>query len=138
MIGFSPANRDAQGVVGQRALDVFAPFNDENPVIHVVEKAGGVQILPALHAVHIEMIDHMLAAVFIHQRKGRAGNAVAGDLLLDYSNYSVESVFEKIKHGHVKIIYSYLTRKNMVIVASSGAAIVTSNGERLIAYAYPE
>jgi hypothetical protein len=68
----------------------------------------------------------------------RAGNAVAGDLLLDYSNYSVESVFEKIKHAHVKIIYSYLTRKNMVIVTSSGAAIVTSNGERLIAYAYPE
>lgn len=68
----------------------------------------------------------------------RAGNAAAGDLLLDYSNYSVESVFEKIKHAHVKIIYSYLTRKNMVIVTSSGAAIVTSNGERLISYAYPE
>lgn len=68
----------------------------------------------------------------------RAGKSVAGDLLLDYSNYSVESVFEKIKHGHIKIIYSYLTRKNMVIVTSSGAAIVTSNGERLIAYAYPE
>ena len=68
----------------------------------------------------------------------RAGEAVAGDLLLDYSNYSIETVFEKIKHAHVKIVYSYLTRKNMVIVTSSGAAIVTSNGERLIAYAYPE
>lgn len=68
----------------------------------------------------------------------RAGGSVAGDLLLDYSNYSVESVFEKIKHAHVKIIYSYLTRKNMVIVTSSGSAIVTSNGDRLIAYAYPE
>ena len=68
----------------------------------------------------------------------RAGEAVAGDLLLDYSNYSVESVFERIKQAHIKIIYSYLTRKNMVIVTSSGAAIVTSNGERLIAYAYPE
>ena len=67
-----------------------------------------------------------------------AGEAVAGDLLIDYSNYSIETVFEKIKHAHVKIVYSYLTRKNMVIVTSSGAAIVTSNGERLIAYAYPE
>lgn len=68
----------------------------------------------------------------------RAGVSTAGDLLLDFSNYSVESVFERIKQAHVKIIYSYLTPRNMVIVTSSGAAIVTSNGERLIAYTYPE
>ena len=68
----------------------------------------------------------------------RAGESVAGDLLLDFSNYNVESVFEKIKHAHIKIIYSYMTPRNMVVITSSGAAIVTSNGERLIAYAYPE
>jgi len=68
----------------------------------------------------------------------RAGASTAGDLLLDFSNYSVESVFERIKQAHIKMIYSYLTPRNMVIVTSSGAAIVTSNGERLIAYTYPE
>lgn len=68
----------------------------------------------------------------------RAGDSVAGDLLCDFSNYSVESVFERIKQAHVKIVYSYMTPRNMVLITSSGAALVTSNGEKLIAYAYPE
>lgn len=68
----------------------------------------------------------------------RAGESTAGDFLLDFSNYSVESVFERIKQAHIKIVYSYLTPRNMVVVTSSGAAIVTSDGDRLIAYTYPE
>ena len=66
-----------------------------------------------------------------------AGAGVAGDRIMDFVSYNFESVFNKIKQSHIKIIYSYLTQENMYLVTSSGLQLITGSGDNLIAYAYP-
>ena len=68
----------------------------------------------------------------------RAGESRAGERVMDYVNLRIETVFERVKQAHIKIIYSYLTQQEMYIMTSLGYRIVTSEGAPLVAFCYPE
>lgn len=67
-----------------------------------------------------------------------AGESVAGDYLFDFSSYKEENVFNKLKQGHVKIIFAYMVEQNVYVISSAGRRIIAGNGKKVIARIYPE
>ena len=63
----------------------------------------------------------------------RAGVSVAGSRLVDFSNLQAESVFEKLKQSHVKIIYAYIAPVVKYLVTDDDKYLVTNDGRRIIA-----
>ena len=69
----------------------------------------------------------------------RAGVSVAGDRVMDFDNLQVESVFNKIKQSHIKIIFTYVAPIVKYLVTDDDKYLVTNDGRRIIAAMdYPE
>ena len=69
----------------------------------------------------------------------RAGVSVAGDRVMDFDNLQVESVFNKIKQSHIKIIFTYVAPIVNYLVTDDDKYLVTNDGRRIIAAMdYPE
>ena len=67
------------------------------------------------------------------------GVSVAGDRVMDFDNLQVESVFNKIKQSHIKIIFTYVAPIVKYLVTDDDKYLVTNDGRRIIAAMdYPE
>lgn len=63
----------------------------------------------------------------------RAGVGAAGDRVVDFDNKYIESIFERVKQAHVKIIYAYSVRQGTLIITSGNQYVITIDGNRLAA-----
>lgn len=69
----------------------------------------------------------------------RAGVSTAGDRVSDYSNYQLETIFEKIKQAHIKIVYAYAVPVLKNLVTSDGKKLVTGQGKQIVVeVGYPD
>ena len=67
-----------------------------------------------------------------------AGVSGAGDRVMDFTDNFLESIFEKSRHAHIKIAYSYLTEEYVNLVTNDGKKFVTSDGKKLIGFQFME
>ena len=84
---------------------------------------------------------YMMIRFRIHQQDFSyftSGFSVAGDRVMNYTDVFLESIFEKSRQAHIKIIYSYLTEEFVNLVTSNDKKFVTSSGKRLVGFQFME
>ena len=74
---FAAFNSNADRALRQRVFNIFAPLHGEDAAgLIKIEKARGVQIVPAFYTVHVKVIERVfVAVVFVDQRKRGAAPA---------------------------------------------------------------